>query len=195
MRSDPAPSQSLDTLETVRASGDELQLSAQTLGSLTPYPFPMRGLTGINGPGMDWEKLYLSVMLAGRWSLGPLDGKAVRIKMLAQVGLSWIWNFKAWFVWCEYAEHWRLGWIFKLLTVIKYNLESELSIHLGLQGGKNLWIDLFSQNKSNQIKSNQIKLYLYSSKSQFSDHLTGLWQNVQMWHPLPLDPWTRSGKT
>ena len=32
----------------------------------------------------------------------------------------------------------------------------------------------------------QIKLYLYSPKSQFTYDLTGFWQTLQMWRPLPL---------
>ena len=41
----------------------------------------------------------------------------------------------------------------------------------------------------------QIKFYLHSPKSQFTNHLTGLWQTVQMWHPLTSDLWTGWGNT
>ena len=46
------------------------------------------------------------------------------------------------------------------------------------------------------IKSNLIKLYLYSPKSQFTHYLPGFWQAVQTWQPLSLDPRTGwQGKT
>ena len=53
-----------------------------------------------------------------------------------------------------------------------------------------LYIRLISEHDSVQIK-----LYMYVQKSQFTNYLTGLWQTVQMWHPLPLDSWTWWGKT
>ena len=45
------------------------------------------------------------------------------------------------------------------------------------------------------VISNQITFHLCCPKSQFTHYLIGLWQTVQMWHSLPLDPWTRWGKS
>ena len=42
-------------------------------------------------------------------------------------------------------------------------------------------------------KTNQVKFYVYCQISEFTHYLTGLGQTIQMWHPLPLDPWTRWG--